>query len=497
MAPRTDIQAGGPATYGPVDYSNIQAILGNPQLVAQLQAGGIDPYAYADQQAQIQSQLAYSQNAMQILAGLGSGGGGSNPVLDDLAHQGVANDQSYLGTMTALANKKPGLTNAAYQAQLGQLANQSQGNAYDKQLLGIQAANTKMDSARLDLKSQDVGDAITKLGFQLTSLGYDKQDVLGAIDSLGLDKQQLGNAMQRLGLQHQDIGVQKEQAGSTHETQQRNLFSDATARGAVQSVGLKANLGDNDTAYQQALSRLNIADTGVNTQESDNRLQGQQLDIQGGKLRNDYSRLGLQEAGVNTDINTTNRQYQSIDMDRQQVANALKGLGIQMDQLGLKDSDLGYAKQLLGIQNQGDQLQQYGDLAQLNNQATALSLKDQGIGQSAGGGNDNAGTLAALQYGQQVNQLQNQQNSLTGQFSRGALGAIAQYGVNGGFGSQAGALPSLSSGTGFNPYAAYQPQTPVQMSNGAYANPSTQTPNGQFGQWVTGGLGASAKSPLG
>lgn len=477
--------AGTQAAAPPPDYSNIQAVLANPQLVAQLQAGGIDPYAYADQIAANNSALAYNQNAMQILAGLSSGGGGSNPVLDDLARQGITNDQSYLDVLTGIANKKPGLTNSAYQAQLGQLVNQGQGNAYDKQLLGIQAANTKMDSARLNLKDQDVNDAVTKLGFMAQANGLDQQDVMGALKSLGLDRQQLGNAMQRLGLQHQDIGVQREQAGSTHDTAQRSMFSDATARGAVQSVGLKAGLSDNDTAYQQALSRLNIADTGVSTQESDNQLQGQQLDIQGNKLGNDLTRAQLTGQGIQTDIGTTNRQHQSIAMDRTQVANALKGLGIQLDQLNLKDSDLGYAKQLLGIQNQGDQLQQYGDLAQLNNQAEALRLKGLGIGQSAGGGNDNAGTLAALQYGQVVNQLQNQNASLTGQFGRGALGAISNYGINGGFGSQAGLNPSATSPSSFTPFGSFSgvPQsTQAQQNSGLGYNPNYSSPLGGGGR---------------
>ena len=445
-----------------IPATNIQAILANPQLVQRLQSQGVDPYAYADQLAQQQSALAYSQHMMDVLAGLTSGGGGgSNPVLDDLARQGINNDRSYLQTLMDLAGKKSGLTADQYKAQLDQLQNQSVANNYAKQLLGIQGANTKLDLSRLGLKDADVADTITKLGYQMQSLGFDAQDIRGAIQSLGLDKAQLGNALTRLGLQRQDIGVQRAQALTQHDSTQRQLTSDATARGAVNSEGFKSGLSTNDTQYQQAIQRLGLSEQGIGTQESDIGLQGQQLDIQGNKLQNDLSRNALAQQGTQTDIGTANRQYQYTNLDRQQVMNALQGLGIQTDQLNLKDSDIALARRLLGLQNQADIYQQYGDIAQLNNQLTALDLKEQGIGQSAGGGGaDNSGTILALQAGAQANQLAGNINSLTGAFGRQALGALSATTppVTGGFGSAAGPLGSLTNPS-YNPF-----------QNGTYVN---------------------------
>lgn len=505
--PGSGTTSGGSGTQAvpPRTYHSIQDVLNDPQAVSILEQAGIDPYAQADNQASMQSDLAYQQHVMDVLAGLGNGGGGGgNPYLDDLARQGVANDQSYLDVLSKLAGGKTTRTQQAYGIQQGQLGNQALGNKYDKSLLGIQGANTKLDLARLGLKQSDVTDAITKLGLQLKSQGYDAEDIKGAINSLGLDKAQLGNAMTRLGLQRQDIGVQRARASSTQQTTERNLFSDATARGAVSSVGLKANLSDNDIAYQQALQQLGIAESGIGTQESDIGYQGQQLDIKGNQLQNDLNRNQLAQQGTQTDIGTTQRQYQGIDLDRQQVQNALKGLGIQMDQLNLKDSDIAYAKQLLGLQNQGDVAQQYGDMAQLNNQQEALRLKGLGIGQSAGGGQDNAGTLAALQAGGQLNSLQNQITNSNQAFIRNALGAISNYGVNGGFGSQAGSLQSLSQPTwfpttpnagpvtGFGGIGSYKPTNPFGQTSNVEAQwglPGSSTRWGSGGPSTLGGGG--------
>lgn len=384
----------------PPDFSNIQSILANPSLVAQLQAGGVDPYAFADQQASAQSDLAYAQHIQEVLSGINfGGGGGSNPILDDLARQGITNDQSYLDVLSQLAQKKVGLTGQTYKAQLAQLTNAGIDNNFAKQLLGIQGSNTKLDMARLGLKQQDVTDAITKLNLGLENLGF-----------------------------------QREGAANTEATQERNIRSDATARGALGSAGTGASLSDNEKQYQLALKDI-----------------------------------GNREAGVRTDIGTTQRQFSAIDLDRQQVQNALKGLGIQTDQLNLKDSDIALAKQLLGLQNQGDQMQQYGDMAQLNNQQEALRLKGLGIGVSSGaGGGDAAGTLAALQAGAQANSLANNLNSLTGSFGRQALGALGNYYSQQSFGSAAGPLGSLSSPLN-SPSSLTTP--PSTSGGGNYWNP--------------------------
>lgn len=245
-----------------------------------------------------------------------------------------APQQAYANYQQQLLNRQLGLSDANYQNQLGYLG---QDRRLQQEAYGLQDQDRQLQSQDFNRQGR-----------------YLDEDLQRAFRDLNLDIADFNRLAplysQRDALQEQLYGLQEGQINESANRQQRAQISNATARGALGSVGFGTAMNDISEDKAGALEALGInrSQYGLNAKERQAQLES---DAQRFRLRGDdtYKNYNRNVENLNAAIERFNQQTKQLGLSRREAESRIDRA---IEQLGI--SNLANREEILAAMFQTD-----------------------------------------------------------------------------------------------------------------------------------------------
>ena len=222
---------------------------------------------------------------------------------------------------------------AADEAAVGRIALAGQELGVQREGLDIGLEEVGLEEAGLDIEREEVGLEEAGLDIERERLGLAGSGLELSEEEIGLGEEDIATQMERFAIQRESVGRQAMRGEKAAETE-------AAARGASFTTGLRADVANIEAARADSIADIGLQEQQLATQLGLSGIERLRLGLGGQEIGLREAELGLQGEGLGLDLGRLDVAGEGLGLDRERLGLAGHQLDVEQRGLDLSQDEL-------------------------------------------------------------------------------------------------------------------------------------------------------------